>query len=140
MYEKNQVRKIKFNKKTIRNWLDSARNTQILYGYCWCCCCCEKYTTLPNQSNAIFRVVHMNFSSANAFPRLNARPLRYRVEQIGKKNNTYANEYCMLGTLFSHAHTHRRTPRQNRAAHTMNMRVYASIVVCLENIYTYIAR
>lgn len=44
----------------------------------------------------------------------------------------------MLGTLFSHAHTHRHTPRQNRAAHTMNMRVYASVVVCLENIYTYI--
>lgn len=34
--------------------------------------------TLPNQSNAIFRVVHTNFSSANAFPRFNARPLRYR--------------------------------------------------------------
>lgn len=35
-------------------------------------------TTLPNQSNAIFRVVHTNFSSANAFPRFSARPLRYR--------------------------------------------------------------
>lgn len=67
--------------KSIRGfWLDSARNTQILYGHSvdvTFAGCCENYTAKSIERH-FSCVVHTNFSSANAFPRLSARPLRYR--------------------------------------------------------------